>query len=69
MDEFCRANGIDVVKIRNINDDDAVQARGREGRNARDLHARVDEPIGRVPGRELHVHELANPPVWDLHAN
>src|SRR5439155_4746554 len=38
-------------------------------RDARDLEAGVDETISSVLRRKLDVHELANPPVGNLHGN
>src|SRR5437588_6917079 len=48
-------------------DHHAAQPRRRQRRDARDLEAGVDETISGVLRRELDVHELANPPVGNLH--
>ena len=50
-------------------DDHAPQALGQQRRDARHLDAGVHETVGGVLGGKLHVHELANPAVRDLHAN
>ena len=50
-------------------DHHAAQPRRRQRRDARDLEAGVDETISGVLRRELDVHELANPPVGNLHGN
>src|SRR5262245_38674057 len=48
-------------------DDHTTQPVRDERRDARHLHAGVDQTIGGVLSRELEIHELTNPAVRDFH--